>query len=153
MKKRFFVMAAVFVMAMALLAGCKSQEKENVNLDELGEKLFTEITYEDTMEPVGEDALYRVYEVDPEDVVKAVAYQSTGFTAEEIALWECKDADSAQRVYEAMEERVAQQKESFTDYNPNEIPKLENPVLIKSGNYVFLCLSNDNAKAEELIGE
>jgi hypothetical protein len=31
--------------------------------------------------------------------------------------------------------------------------KLNDPVLVRSGRYVILCLSNDNATAERIIGE
>ena len=154
MKKRVVWAFMILVLAAALFAGCKNnKEAKNVDLDAMGNKLLKEISWKDTMEPVDEAALYKIYTVKEEDVVKGAAYQSTGATAEEIALWECKDADAAKRVYEAMVERISDQKESFTDYNPEELDKLKSPVLVKSGNYVFLCLSDNNDKAKELIGE
>lgn len=33
----------------------------------------------------------------------------------------------------------------------DKVPKLEDPVLVVEGNYVVLCVSNDNAKAQELL--
>jgi len=37
------------------------------------------------------------------------------------------------------------------DYNPEEMPKLENPIVVAKGNYVVLCLSGDNDNAKKVI--
>jgi hypothetical protein len=39
------------------------------------------------------------------------------------------------------------------DYQPKEMEKLKNPVLVTAGNYVILCVSDDNAKAQKIIEE
>lgn len=155
MEKRIFLAVLTAAFMAFLLTGCGSSGKETADVEpqELGQKLLEGLEWKDIMEPVGQEALYKIYDVDKEDVESAAAWQSTGATAEEIALWKCRDDKAADRVYAAMEERVADQKESFTDYNPEELDKLENPVLVKRGRYVFLCLSNENAKAKELMGE
>ena len=41
--------------------------------------------------------------------------------------------------------------EENEDYNPDAIKRLKDPVLIKTGKYVILCVSDDNAAAKECI--
>ena len=53
----------------------------------------------------------------------------------------------------AFETRVADQKESFQSYNANEVPKLDDAVIISGGKYVVLVVSGDSAKAKEIIGQ
>ena len=43
-------------------------------------------------------------------------------------------------------------KARFKDYAPGEMDKLEKAVLVRDGKYVFLSISDDDAKAKEIIG-
>jgi hypothetical protein len=78
-------------------------------------------------------------------------YESTGATAEEVAVFEAKDEASAQTVKKAAQDRIENQKEGFQDYQPKEMTKLKNPILVQSGKYVVLCVSNDNTAAQKAI--
>uniref|UniRef100_UPI0040294495 DUF4358 domain-containing protein n=1 Tax=Ruminococcus bicirculans (ex Wegman et al. 2014) TaxID=1160721 RepID=UPI0040294495 len=73
-------------------------------------------------------------------------------TAEEIACLDAHDADRAQAIADTLTARVESQKKVFENYVPEEMTKLNDPVLVTNGNYVYLCLSNDNDKAKEIIG-
>ena len=91
------------------------------------------------------------YGIDQKDVQQGAAYVSTGATAEEIAVFSCTDDSAAQRVESALKQRVDSQKQSYVDYVPKEMTKLNDAVLIRRGNLVALCISNDNATAKQLI--
>ena len=60
-----------------------------------------------------------------------------------------KKQDSSMKL---LEPRIEAQKKAFENYQPAEMDKLNDPVLVKQGKYVFMCLSDDNAKAKEIIG-
>ena len=47
--------------------------------------------------------------------------------------------------------RLQDRKEAFESYLPKEVGKIENSVFLTKGNYVILCISNDNTKINELI--
>ena len=68
-----------------------------------------------------------------------------------MAVIEARDAESAQTVMEFARARIASQKAEFEDYAPEELAKLNDPVLVRAGKYVILCLSNDNAAAERIV--
>jgi hypothetical protein len=53
----------------------------------------------------------------------------------------------------ALKTRIENQKTAFKDYVPAEMDKLNDPVLVVDSNYVFLCLTNNNSKAKEVIGK
>ena len=53
----------------------------------------------------------------------------------------------------AYENRISSQKEACRDYLPDEMTKLDAAVIYTNGNYVVLCVSNDSAKAEQVIAD
>ena len=63
------------------------------------------------------------------------------------------EADGAAKALETMNERIADQKKTFTDYNQQEKPKLNDAVVMTAGKYAIMCVSSDNAAAEQLITE
>lgn len=89
--------------------------------------------------------------LDTADVVSWKVYVSGASTADEVAVFEATDAEAAQRVKTVTEVRLAGLIEQYRDYAPDKVQKLENPLLVVEGNYVVLCVSNDNAKAQELL--
>ena len=50
-----------------------------------------------------------------------------------------------------MRDRLAFQKESFADYIPTEVPKIESAILKTSGNYLIYCVADDAAAAQAVI--
>ena len=119
----------------------------------LAEALIGGIAFDDQMEEAPDKAFYALYAADPSDesVAGFVLYTSTGATAEEVAVFEARDAESAPAVLEIARARIASQKAEFEDYAPNALAKLNDPVLMRAGRYIILCLSNDNAAAERII--
>lgn len=139
-------------LALCLLAaGCGGQSAPTADAVELADRLSTQIQFEDTLSPLEGDMLYTLYGIDQKDVQQGAAYVSTGATAEEIAVFSCTDDSAAQRVESDLKQRVDSQKQSYVDYVPKEMTKLNDAVLIRRGNLVALCISNDNATAKQLI--
>ena len=62
------------------------------------------------------------------------------------------DENAAKEIEAALKTRIENQKTAFKDYVPAEMDKLNDPVLVVDGNYVIMCLSNNNSKAKEIIG-
>jgi hypothetical protein len=153
--KRFASLAVALLCAFALAACGAAFERAEAELDmrRLAEALIGGIAFDDQMEEASDRAFYALYALDPSDasVADFVLYTSTGATAEEVAVLKARDAESAPSVLDCARARVASQKAEFEDYAPGELAKLNDPVLVRAGRYVILCLSNDNAAAEEII--
>ena len=68
---------------------------------------------------------------------------------EELAVFETKDADAAAALVQKLEARNADRIESYSSYIPEEVPKLENAVILSGGRYVVLCVAEDSSAVRE----
>ena len=59
------------------------------------------------------------------------------------ALVKATSEDAAKEILSAFEQRVILQSESYADYMPDEVPKLEDAVVRREGVYVLLCVAED----------
>ena len=109
------------------------------------------VTFKDELAPPADAAFATLYDVKDGDVTKHAVYVSSGATAEEIAVFEAKDADAAARVKTAVDQRIADLKEGFENYVPGEMTKLNNPVVEVKGKYVLLCICDKPDEARTVI--
>ena len=94
----------------------------------------------------------QIYGISGEDVQEAAVYVGTGgATVDEISVWKAKDADAAGRIKEKVQARIEAQKSVYADYQPDEVPKLEEPLLVANGNTVILCVSGHNSEAQSVV--
>lgn len=149
---KFGKMIAAAAAACILLASCGgSGEDLNVDINALAEELNTGITYEDPLEKLDSDMVGMLYEVDGL-VTESVVYMGSGATAEEIAVFACNDADTAKNeVKPIVDAHVQSQIDSFEDYVPGEVAKLEKAVVRQAGKYVALSVSNDPDGANKIL--
>ena len=54
-------------------------------------------------------------------------------------------------VVDAVEQRIQSQRDGFENYVPEELTKLEQPVVVQAGQYVILVISDDNDAAKNAI--
>lgn len=146
-------MGALLMGLLLILAGCGKGEVKDVDPSVLADTLKNAITFQDDLEAVDATAMGRMYEVDEADFEAFKVYTGTGATAEEIAVFKAKDEQAADRIYQAMQARVESQKTAFLNYNPNEMKKLQDPLIRKKGVTVVLCVSDDTPAAEKAVKE
>ena len=157
-KRKTLIIVLLVLILVLLLPGC-SQEKVpadlDVDVDALANALISGISYEDQMSPLDDGAFQALYGIDPDGglIDDFAVYASTGATAEEVAVLEAEEGADTDPLKELIEERIEAQKEGFENYVPAELEKLSDPVVVTKGRYVVMCLSNDNEKAKEIIGE
>lgn len=149
MKKKLLL--GVSLLLSLVLVGCGSSQTVQVSATALAEQLSTQIKFEDSLSKLDDNMLYTLYDIQAQDVQQGAAYVSSGATAEEIAVFDCTDSNAAGRVEAALKQRIDNQKQSYVDYVPKEMTKLNDAVLIRRGNQVALCICNDSAAAQKLI--
>lgn len=149
MKKISILLTLIMIVLVA--AGCSSSQSVTLDVQQTADKLSQEVSFQDQLTSLDQDAALKLYDLTADDVQAVALYVGTGATAEEISVWQGKDANAAKNIQNAVNTRIENQKESFVDYNPEEMPKLENPVVVAKGNYVVLCLSSDNDNAKKVI--
>ena len=106
-----------------------------------------------TMTEFSEDRIDKIIGVKKDLYKQAVCYvDASGASAHEIDCFEANDENAAKDIEAALKTRIENQKTAFKDYVPAEMDKLNDPVLVVEGNYVIMCVSNNNSKAKEIIG-
>ncbi|TGJ77077.1 hypothetical protein CAGA_11530 [Caproiciproducens galactitolivorans] len=137
--------------AILLCAGCASKAVKTLDTQEVANKLLSAVPFADQMSQIESETALQLYGLDESTVAKSAVYESTGATAEEVAVFEAKDEKTAKKVKEAAQKRIENQREGFKDYQPKEMEKLKSPVLVTSGKYVILCVSDQNSTAQKII--
>lgn len=123
-----------------------------VDIAQLATAIFEAGDYTDELDVLEDEMFDAVFpSVDLELVTSKMAYVGSGASAEQIVVIEARDEDAAGKVKEALSQKVNDDIEQNADYLPQEVDKLKNPVLVVSGKYVVLCVSNDNSKIEEVL--
>jgi len=141
------ILAAVLVFA----AGCTNNTVITMDANAVADKLATTIKFSDQMSPVVEKTALKLFGLEKGTVTKLKVYESTGATAEEVAVFEGKDEAASAIVKTAVQQRIEDQRAGFKDYQPNEMAKLKAPVLVTKGKYIILCVSDDNQNAQKII--
>ncbi len=136
------------------VAGCGSSGDKNVDLDALGATIMEKVTFTSQLTKLTDSVVGSFYVFDSADVDDYVVYANgTGATAEEVALFKASSSEAADRIYKLAQSRIEDLKFQFENYVPAEMTKLNDPVLVKQGNYVFLGLSNDNEQMKKLFND
>ena len=155
MKKKILavLLAAVTAVSVAACGGAENTEanKKEFNAEELAEALVSEITYTGVMEEVPADEID--WYVDMEEGVTGIMYMVSGVSCEEVAVFTAPDEDTAKAMVDNIEELLADQEDQNAAYDAKAAQRIDSAVIQQKGNYVILCVSDDSAKAKELIKE
>ena len=173
MKKNMCLLAAAVMMLSAGLTSCGSGEQPAetsapapaasaepvqaapaaaATASDIADRLHSEITYVDSLNELSAAMIEKIYGIPAEKYTNGKVYIGGVSTAEEIACFDAVDEAAAAEIKTACDNRIAAQIKSVESYNPPELEKLQNPVLVVKGTQVLMCLSNDNDKAKSIIG-
>ncbi|MBR5409868.1 MAG: DUF4358 domain-containing protein [Clostridia bacterium] len=78
-------------------------------------------------------------------------YAATAAVTDEVLVVKLSSSAAAANVNAAFAARQAAQIEDYEDYVPTEVPKLENAVMYRSGDWMVFCVSADAAAARGVI--
>lgn len=138
--------------ALLLFSGC-SNNKVELDPSTAVEKMSEEITFTDQFAPLDSENANRVYGVDADLVEDSTAMVGSGATAESIAMFKAVDAKSAQDIEKQLEVFIDGYIEGYSDYKPEEVPKLESAIIERKDVYVVLCISADNDAAKTVVSD
>lgn len=128
------------------------ETKKDASVDAISGELLNNISYVDDLSLLDAEVASMFIDFGSADIVNSAVYESSGATAEEIIVVECSSDADAKSVKKSLESRVEEQKISYEDYVPEELVKLNKAVIVQSGNYAILSVSDEPEKAEEIIG-
>ena len=156
MKKIIYVLGIVILVILATIfymntSSINEEREVIIDINKLAENIKNQKVFDDTLEIIEKDIAITNYNFNNEIIQDLVSYVSTGATAEEILVIEAKDKNSIKAIEEKIIERIKERKEAFASYLPNEVYKLENPVLIIKDKYIILCICNNSQNMSEYI--
>lgn len=149
MIKKLLAMTVITTMIISLV-GCDTGKTISVSPDELASKLVSGVTFKDQLAKVEEDTVLDLYGLSQSQISDMSVYMGSGATAEEVAVFQTNDTEAVKK---SAQQRIKNKKADFENYIPEEIPKLNDPVLQVKGDYVILCISDHNDQAEKVIDE
>lgn len=136
---------------LLLLSACAPSTGEvKIDLDALADRLLESESFGEALNPVDDGIAEAIYNI--ENASSARLYVGSGAVADELALFQFEDEAAAQEAAELARARVENQRESFADYIPEEVPKLDNAVVKSFGRCLVVCISS-NAKARDIISD
>lgn len=147
-----FVKTLLCMMTLVFcLTGCGGKKEITVDVEKLANELQSGTVTSDTLTAAASEMLSSIYFVEAEQVTKGAAYMSSGASACEVAVIECKEASQTDAVKKLFETRVSNQSALFASYNAGEVAKLDKAVIKTAGKYAVLVVCDDTAKAEEIL--
>lgn len=153
-RRRIAAASAAILLAFSLMTGCSQGGGKTITAPtkDVAQKLQDSISFEYPLSQLPDDAANKLYGLDGSIIEEQAVFVGVGGAlADEVGVWRVKDEKDAATVEEAAEKRVENQKTSFKDYAPAEMPKLEKAVIKTNGDTIILCVSSDADKAKEVI--
>ena len=154
MKKKIGIICIIILIILIGLAIMVIKEKDKnieINIEDLASKIVETNAFEDKLEKVDSEMIMENYNFSSDKNKKLVSYQGSGASSEEIVILQVKDKSKLDSVKEKINTRLQERKEAFESYLPKEVGKIENNILIVKGNYVILCISNDNKQVNNIL--
>ena len=147
----------LFILALAVLsisACCQKATPKVLDTQAFAEQALTSIDFGDEVVPLSENVIADFYNLQFEGLEEVVVYTSgTRATASEIAVFRVADKDAMAAAKAAVEARLGDQKESYENYRPDEMVKLNAATIKEDGNYLLFAVTPDNDTVVKLFNE
>lgn len=152
--KRILSVLAVLLAFVLLLAACggASGKKPLPEGADLAKTLQDAGIFADELEAVDPDIAAMLYGFTSEDGIEMQSwFSASGGTAEEFSLFTCRDEAALTAARKSAEARLENQKRTYGDYAPDEVPKLEGAVVRVRDKTLVVCVAADPEKAAKLL--
>lgn len=165
MKKIFTIKTAAIILAIVSMAFCftacgtsnKAVQNANTNTEVdiakvaqefLDAKVFDDLN---NFAKVDDKIAKKRLSLEDADVSQMVYHAGTKAVVDEVIIVKSPNADSAKKVKAAFDKHLKSQKDGYSSYGPDQVPKLDKAICKTSGNYAILVVAKDDAKAQEIV--
>ena len=94
------------------------------------------------------------YDVDTSGITDIAWYVGSGAAADELAVIKCASEETFKSVEDAVNARIEYLKEGYSDYGPDQVPKIENACVKGYSNEVLVyCICSDSSEAGNMADE
>lgn len=112
------------------------------NTGNIGGDILSKTKFKDNLSKVSDALVISNYEIKEDYVLSASLFISGGSTAEEVAVFETDSPKNADRLIKLIKERVERKKKDFESYLPQEMTKLNSPLIVVKDNVVVLVIAD-----------
>ena len=137
-----------------MLCACASKPAEKVPIPEpeaLAAELLASGAFSEDLAIAEDDVGRFLYALEALDAPGLCFCFSSGAVAEEIAILPCADEANAQTARDECGHRLENLVKLYTEYKPEEVPKLEKAMILQNGNTVVFCAAADEKKARAVL--
>ena len=156
MKKKiliFIIVVVIVAVVLAVMLIPRNSKNIQINIQDLASKIAESGSFEDQLMQVDSEMVLEDYNFSSDEINELVSYQGSGATSEEIVILQVKDKSQINDVKFKIDTRLAERKEAFESYLPEEVGKIDNNILKVEGNYVILCIANDTNTVNNVLNE
>lgn len=163
MKKTVSIILAAFCLCSVLASCSKDGEPQDtkpqtqastqdntpkeIDAEDVAKTLLDECTFEGTLDKIDPAAIGVVYPGLPADA-KAAVYMPGVTCADEVAVFTSADTAALEK---CVKDHVAEQREGFASYMPEQLTKIDYAVIITKNGAVALVISDDAAAAKTAV--
>ena len=153
MKRRFLAMVSACLLLLGLTAcGGNSSSQPQKSPAEIADEIYSTQTFQDTLNAIDADMLGDYYHIEAADLADSKVYVSGSFsTAEEIAVFQASSEQAVDNIKKAIDTRLEDLKRAFESYAPDEMTKINDPVLKTKGTVIVLVLADDTSAVSDKV--
>ena len=142
--KRFGCLCLTLLLLCALLGACSSGKSLASYAASDAKALVEAGAFDGAMEEVDSFIVSMLYGISEENITECASYLAinTSVSADEVTVLVMKDEASAIEAEAACKARVESQIASCKDYCPDQVPRLEDAVILRRGNTVLFAVGN-----------
>lgn len=149
MKNMNRLIAVVLVLASLLvLAGCKKEEGSTVDGFALAQVMLEQIPFDTEITDVGADAALYVSGL-PEGAAVRL-YMGSAYYSDALVVIQVQDEDHMEDAEAALNNYIAQVRNQYVSYLPDQVDKIDNAVIWKQSPYLVACICPDAKAAQSL---
>ena len=156
MNKKIIMVVIAAIVVIALIIGLViwiNRDNANIQIDinVLGERILESGAFSDELDKIDSEIVMNSYGFTSDEISSLISFQGSGATSEEIVILQVNDKSNLNSVKEKINTRLAERKEAFEDYLPEEVFKIDNHILEVKGKYVIMCISNNSNEVIDTI--
>lgn len=151
MKNGILIIILIIVIISGMLLFTNKEKDITIDINKISEDIMKNIKFEDELNKMDSDTVSKLYDIN--NATSQLVYMSSGATAEEIAIFEFKNKEECKIALENANKRIEERKQSFKDYMPKEMKKLEDAIIKNTQKYLIVCVTNDQDTVEEILNK
>lgn len=151
MKKRIWIIIIIIILIGAVVIFSTKEKNVTIDINKLSDDIMQNIKFEDEMNKVDKKTTEKLYTIN--NAINQVVYMSSGATAEEIAIFEFENKEECKGAMENANKRIEEQKESFKDYMPKEMKKLEESIISTKDKYLMIFVTDNQNGVQKILNK